>query len=95
MTIEQRLIRIEKKLDRVLNFIDENINFDYSNRKFICLENIFDFIDKENPMVEEGCIYTIKPNNSIDFHYGNHNTTFSSKEFVEKYGDKIQWLTNK
>lgn len=95
MFIEQRLERIENKLNAILALLKEPPEVDYSNRKFLCLENVFDSIDKINPMMNQGCLYTVKPNNSIDFHYGNSYVTFTSKEFVEKYGNKIQWLTNK
>ena len=95
MFIEQKLEQLEKKLDAILALLKEPSEIDYSNRKFLCLENVFDSVDSENPMMNQGDLYTIKSNNTIDFYYGDHYTTFSSKELVEKYGDKIQWLTNK
>jgi hypothetical protein len=93
MLIEERLDRIEKTLQEILNIIKENSTpIDFSGRRFLGLENVFDITDDINPMIRQGDIYTVKENNSVDLHFGNRHVTLQTPELIYKYNDKIHWL---
>ena len=93
MFVEERLDKIEKTLQEILNLLKKNstpVNF--SGCRFLALENIFDTSDKVNPMIRQGDIYKITDNNTVDFKFGNHHVTFTTLELINKYNDKIHWL---
>lgn len=95
MLIEERLNRIEEKLDQVLNVLFPKTHLDYSGKRFLGLENVFMSNDNINPMICQGCIYEVDSNNTAHFHYGKQYISMDINELLNTYGNKIFWLTNK
>lgn len=90
--MEERLANIEKMLCKILNILTKYEKLDFKNKKFLCLENIFDITNDSIPMIKQGSIYTIDSNNTVSFYFDGRNTTLSVNELIELYGDKIHWL---